>query len=196
MRKSDFIISLAVGEATALYFVFGLKEIFSFLPVWVLPIAFPILAIVCLWIAYLIGRKIKVIWQIAKYLLTGVYATLIDLVILGILTVVFNTEIALINVGFKCVSFVTATTAKYFGNKYWAFDERNKERTTTEFATFFLVTFVGLAINAAVFYFVAYKIGVQYDLSFQTWKNISAIIAAFISFAWNFIGYKFIVFKQ
>jgi putative flippase GtrA len=61
---------------------------------------------------------------------------------------------------------------------------------------FFAVTGIGLIINVAVASFVNDKIGVQYGLSKMLWGNIAAIIAAFVSFAWNFIGYKFIVFKD
>ena len=42
-------------------------------------IVFPLFSLMCLWIAFLIGRKILFVFQSAKFLLVGAVATVIDL---------------------------------------------------------------------------------------------------------------------
>lgn len=62
------------------------------------------------------------------------------------------------------------------------------------FAIFFVVTFVGLNINAwlTAFFSVHIELTQTVDLN----KNIAVVLATCISLFWNFIGYKVLVFKK
>ena len=86
MNKTDALIAAAIGEATAIYFYSlfsepGAIEKLGFLGawLWILFIVFPVLAAIGLWIASLIGKKFVSIYQLAKFLLIGVIATIFDL---------------------------------------------------------------------------------------------------------------------
>ena len=65
-----------------------------------------------------------------------------------------------------------------------------------EFGQFFIVTLIGLGLNVGVASFVVNVIGPQFGLNETLWANIGGITAAFGVTVWNFIGYKFIVFKK
>jgi len=198
MRKVDIILALITGEITAWFFWGLLKNIGLDLKLvyWVLPIVFPILAIAALWIAYLIGKKFLFVFQIAKFLLIGVLATLLDLGVLNILMWISGIAAGLGYTVFKSISFIVATIGKYFGNKFWAFKKMEKAGMRKEFSQFFLVTLIGFGLNVGIASLVVNVIGSQFGLSATIWANVGGIIAAFAAATWNFIGYKFIVFKK
>lgn len=200
MKRTDIVFSLLIGEMTAIYFISAFSEIVSlkYLVLYRvgLLIFFPILSLIGIWLAFLIGRKILVIFQIAKYLLSGALATVIDLSILNFLILITGIAVGYYFIFFKTISFITATFIKFLVSKFWTFEDFSKNKSLKETAQFFLVTLVGLAINVTVASFLVNSVGAQYGLSDKLWANIAGIIAAFITFTWNFIGYKFIVFKK
>jgi len=65
-----------------------------------------------------------------------------------------------------------------------------------EFLQFFIITATSFSINVGTASFIVNSIGVQFGLSPEWWANIGAITASFAGLSWNFLGYKFIVFKK
>ena len=65
-----------------------------------------------------------------------------------------------------------------------------------EFIQFFSITIVSFFINVGVASFVVNTIKPQLGFNAIIWANIGAIIASIIGSLWNFVGYKFIVFKK
>tara|TARA_Y100000310_G_C20670673_1_gene810096 strand:+ start:588 stop:1181 length:594 start_codon:yes stop_codon:yes gene_type:complete len=197
MKKSDIVIGLVVGEITAWYFFILLRKVeavSSFL--WTLPIIFPILTVICLWIAFLIGKRFLFIFQLAKFLLVGVLATIVDLGILGLSVMITGITGGVGYAVMKGVSFIVATVAKYSGDKIWAFEQKDTSETGKEFSKFFLVTLIGLVINITIASLVVDYVGPQFGLSDELWANVGGIAAAFGTVLWNFLGYKFLVFKK
>jgi len=198
MKKIDIILALITGEVTAWFFYGILKNIGIEIKLlyWLLPILFPILAIIGLWICYLLGKKFLWIFQAAKFFLIGVLATLVDLGVLNLLMWISGLALGLAFNVFKGISFLVATFAKYWGNKFWAFEKREREGMGKEITQFYLVTLIGLGINVGVASLIVNTIGPQFAMSPKIWANIGAIIAAFAAALWNFLGYKFLVFKK
>ena len=206
MKKIDIILALIVGEITAWFFYgmlgnFGLDvKRFEF----VLALTFPILAVLGLWVCFMLGKKFIFIFQAAKYFLIGILATLVDLGVLNILITATNIATGWHYNLFKGISFIIATFSKYFGDKFWAFEKMEKAGMKKELGKFFLVTMAGLVINVAIASFVVNFLGVHIITLFgsQIWMNEKTIatmggIAAALGVAvWNFFGYKFIVFKK
>jgi len=199
MKKIDVILALVTGEITAWFFYYLLGDIvvlkINNLSL-ILAVSFPILALLATWIAFLIGKRFLWVFQLAKYLLIGVLATITDLGVLNFLMWTSGIMIGLWYSVFKGISFIVATCAKYFGDKFWAFEKMGKEGIHKEFGQFFIVTLIGLGLNIGVASFVVNVIGPQFGMSETLWANIGGIAAAFGVTAWNFIGYKFIVFKN
>ena len=197
MKKIDIILALVTGEITAWFFYYLLKDVFSGIPYfqWILAVSFPILAVIGLWVSWCLGKRFVWIFQLAKYLLIGVLATITDLGVLNFLMLASGVTFGLWYSAFKGISFIVATCAKYFGDKFWAFEKMEKKGMGKEFSQFFIVTLIGLGLNVGVASLVVNMIGPQFGLSETLWANIGGIAAAFGVTAWNFIGYKFIVFK-
>jgi len=194
VKKLDVIIALIIGELTALYFAFIFKDIYC--GAWALIVIFPILSIACLWIAYLIGKKYFFILQSAKFLLIGTLGTLIDLGVLNILIWISGISSGLLFPVFKTISFVIANCSKYFGHKFWVFEKKEMIGAKKEFGKFFLVSLGGLIINVTIASLIVNLIKPQFGLSETIWANIGGIVAALVTVIWNFLGYKFLVFKK
>jgi len=198
MKKIDIVLALATGEVAAWFFYGILRNLGIEIPflVWILAILLPILALIGIWIAFLLGKKFLWIFQAAKFFLVGVVATLVDLGVLNILIWFSGIATGLFFSIFKGISFIVATCSKYFGDKFWAFEKMEKAGMGREFGQFFLVTLVGLIINVGVASLVVNLFGSQFGMSEKLWANVGGIMAAFAAAIWNFLGYKFIVFKK
>ena len=217
--KKDLIVSLIVGEIAAWLLLILAKGVLplaiyeKFLSIIkILPIIFPIICAVSLFIAYLIGKKIAIIYyQIAKFVLIGGFNTLLDWGILAALIFIFRQYFlvepqdklaVILTLGlvyysfYKAISFVVAAVSSFFWNRFWTFKRETTESMSQEFFQFLIVTFVGFLINvgiaSSVFKFVHPFGGLNYD----QWAIAAAVVATIFSMVWNFLGYKFIVFNE
>jgi len=198
MRKVDIIISLLAGGGVA-WLVSGLLRDYGLemrILNWILAIFLPLLAIFGLWICYLIGKKFLFVFQVGKFLLIGVLATLVDLAVFKFLGAISGLSTTIFLNTFKGISFLVATFAKFWGNKFWAFERMERAEMGKEITQFYLITLIGLGLNVGIFSLVFKTIGPQFGTPLETWKTISVLVAAISVAAWNFLGYKFIVFKQ
>lgn len=197
MKKSDILIALIIGEVISWFFLGILKNFRIEIKElsWILPVAFPILSALGLWFAYLISKKFLIIWQLAKFVLIGVLNTFIDLGVLNLLIFASGIVSGLFYSVFKGISFTIAATNSYFWNKFWTFSSKTSAQKK-EFSQFFLVSIIGFLLNVGVASLVVNVVGQQFGLSPKIWANIGAIGATFIGMSWNFVGYKFIVFKK
>jgi len=199
MKVVDIIFALVCGRLVGFLVGDFLYESGINVGVWgtiVLWIAFPFFALFCLWVAHLVGRKFLFIFQGAKFLLIGAGATVIDLKIFEILAVLLGLIIPLSTIISKTISFLFSTLIKFWGNKYWTFGKHEKDDITAEAIQFFAITIIGLVIDVSFFFFCANILGPQFGTPAIIWLKISVIIAALAAALWNFVGYKFFVFKK
>lgn len=128
-----------------------------------------------------------------KFFSVGVLNTALDFVVLNILVHFFGTGAhGELFVFFKSVSFLAAVTNSYAWNKRWVF----RYETTVnakEPLLFFIISCIGLGINVLASYAVFALFTGQ--LSPQLAANAGALIGTVVVFAWNFIGYRFFVFR-
>lgn len=198
MKKIDILLALVIGEIVGWFFYGILRNLgieVKFLNL-ILAALFPSLTLFFLWIAYLIGEKLLFVFQLAKFLLTGALATTIDLGILNLLMWHFKITAGAIYSVFVAFSFIIATSIKYFGDKFWAFEKREKERMGREFSQFFIITLISGGIQVGIASIIVNLIGPQFGISPLNWANIGKIGGIISAFIWNFLGYKFIVFKK
>lgn len=198
MRLIDIVITIVCGEALAIVLADFLKEYgtVSEVILWALLFILPVLAIIVLWLVDRISKKALVIFQAAKYILIGTLATLIDLEVFNLLIWSFGLQISLIVGVSKGISFLISVSAKFVGNKYWVFEEKKKAGIKEEFLKFLTVTFIGLVIDIGFFFYFSKILGPQFGVDPAIWVKISVILAAIASALWNFLTYKFIVFKK
>lgn len=194
----DIILSLITGEGVAWLFVFLLKNS-SFGAsnlIWALPVVFPFLALFCLWIAYLIGKKFIFVFQLAKFLLIGAFFAIFDLVVFNLLMQWFGiTDTGMKYKVFVGTSFVIATCVKYVADKYWAFEKKEGSQAAREFASFFIVTLLSGVIQVVIASLVAGS-SPMFGTNALAWANVGKMAGIIVASAWNFVGYKFIVFKK
>jgi len=219
MKRSDIITTLVLGEVSAWLIISVIKnlagpELYDKIKAFLLigiPIIFPILCLIFLYISFWVGRKVATIRQVAKFVLVGGLNTLIDWGVLSFLIFIFrdyfsinpkNVFFTIFSLTiiyyslFKGISFILATINSYLCNKFWTFKPRTEGKTSKEFLQFFIISILGFFINvgiaSALFKFISPAGGLNLD----QWALISAAIATAISMVWNFLGYKFIVFEK
>lgn len=202
MTRNDIVKSAIIGFVIALLLLsigenielaFPMKE-----SLWITLAAFPLLAGLGMSVAGRLGSHIPVLFQAAKFLLVGALNTFVDL---GVLNFLIATTGIASGIGysiFKAVSFIVAVINSYFWNKYWTFQTKDAslQQTRNEFIQFFGVSVIGFFMNVGTASFVVNVIRPQFGLSENLWANIGALTATFVALSWNFLGYKFIVFKK
>jgi putative flippase GtrA len=217
MKRSDIIATLILGEIAAWLLLSVARaflkpefydKIHNLLLIG-LPIGFPILCLIFIYVAFFIGKKIIVIRQAAKFVLVGGLNTLVDWGALSFLIFIFRNSLSIDSRDvlltifsltilyyslFKGISFLLATVNSYAWNKLWTFKRKTTETVGKEFLQFTVITILGFLINVGIASIIFKFISPVGGLNIDQWAIVSAAIATLVSMIWNFLGYKFIVF--
>ncbi len=210
-RKTDLISALIIGEMVA-WLTFTILKTLEFDTViyqtmidflgWkihlglFLAVIIPVVAAICLYITNVLGKKVPVIFEAGKFVTVGISNTLIDWGVLNLQILLTGITAGLFYPIFKGASFLIALINSFLWNKFWTFKKRKVEKTGTEFLQFLIISAVGLGINVGIASLLVNLIGPQAGISPKVWATVGALIATIFSMVWNFLGYKFIVFKK
>lgn len=199
MKVIDIIFALICGRVVGWIFVdfakgFGIEMLWYQRYLFYIFLSF--LSLFCLWIAYLLGKKFPFIFQAAKFFLIGAFSAVVDIKIFQLSAWLFSLTIVVSPLIPKAISFLVATFVKYWGNKHWAFENHQKENIKKEVLQFFAVTLIGLVLDVAAFYYFTKMMGPQFEIPVKVWTELSIVFAALAAAIWNFLGYKFLVFKK
>ncbi len=215
--KRDLILSLICGEITSWFLILviknpyvkefgGLAKMESL--IWALPIVLPIIFVAGTLIGRAFSRLFEVISQIVKFLEIGVLNTFIDLGILNFLVGLSGVTFGLGLVPLNTFSFLCAATNSYYWNKFWTFSASAFAKASADrqgyggqgkrgvFLQFLLISVIGWGINTSIVVLGTTFMLPLASLSAGAWINVVKLTATFISMVWNFLGYKFIVFKK
>ena len=167
-------------------------------------------------------KKRKTLKQFLKFVVVGVINTVVDLAILNLLIWLSGVgrDGAWFTV-FKAISFVVAVVNSYYLNRIWVFrGDEAKKGIGTEFSKFIAISVVGAFVNVGVASLVVnieetmvgaihaipgisflydWFVGVVISLTspdFAVWATIAALFGTAAGLLWNFLGYKFIVFRE
>lgn len=210
VTKKDYIFGIAAGLFIGLLALPILKaakpDLYEKYAMAVVPLFF-FLVPIGLVFAHFLGKKLMVIWQLAKFVVIGVLNTLVDLGLLSLIIFIFrdyiqieSKDIAIAGITFysvfKGTSFIIANINSYYWNKYWTFEQNAVKKTGIEFLQFFIVSIIGFVINVVVASYVFKAIHPFAGMNPDQWALIGAMAGSIMGLAWNFIGYKFIVFKK
>lgn len=206
-RNKDLIISAIIGLVCAILIMPILKNLDLKVPYMLsLIVILPLLSVIGMWTAYLLANFVKVVYQLAKFILVGALNTLIDWGILNLLMFLTSVVAGSQFLMFKGFSFLAATTNSYFWNKFWTFKKADasvdgcgqmkKENAGSEFAQFLIVSVIGFGLNLGVAHLIVNVLGAQWGLSPALWANFGALCGTLLGLVWNFLGYKLIVFKS
>ncbi|MDP2967195.1 MAG: GtrA family protein, partial [bacterium] len=141
-------------------------------------------------------EKISAIFQLFKFTLTGSLNTFIDLAVLNLLMQALQITSGWYFSFFKIISFSCAAANSYIWNKFWTFKKKETKVGAKEFSQFYIITGISFLINVGLASLIVNVIGPQFSLSETLWANVGALGGVFGAFIWNFLGYKFIVFKS
>lgn len=214
IAKKDLVLSMAAGFLIGLLALPVLKaakpDIYDKFSLALIPLFF-IATPIGLVAAYYISQKISLVWQLAKFGIIGAMNTLVDLGVLAYLvfgsreffSVQPEDEIistALLAISFytiyKAFSFIIANANSYLWNKYWTFEQKNTQRKGMEFTSFIIVSIIGFIINVVVASIIFKSIAHSTGLSSDQGGLIGGLAGTVAGLGWNFLGYKFIVFKK
>jgi len=205
MTKKDIALSFIIGGAVGILFqpiisnFSASMAVLASIPLIQLRVisffVFLFGAPAALFVFHLFSRFVPVLYQFAKFASVGVLNTTVDLGVFNLETFLYGSlPGAFIFSVFKAISFLTATTNSFFWNKYWTFGA-NAKPGAGEIFKFYAIAIIGGFLNVGVATAVRTA-----NFSFippNTLVNLVAPISGILCvFLWNFIGYKYIVFKK
>jgi len=151
--------------------------------------------------------------QVIRFVITGVINTLLDIVVLNLLSLATGVTQGPLLIVLNIVSFSVAVINSYFLNKHWTFKDQDRSNEPKKLTQFLVVSVIGAGINSGILYFITtivprptetlnYVSGILPVIGdFLSnpevfWLNIAKVFAIGASMVWNFLGYKFFVFKK
>lgn len=147
-------------------------------------------------VGYYLSRIRPFFFQLAKFGLIGVANTVVDLGIYNLFIYMSDVSSGYPIVVFKSFSVMAAIVNSYVWNKFWSFEKKETHSIGEEFTQFLMVSLVGLLLNVGITAFVVNVIGAPAGVAEKTWANVGGLTASILVLTWNFIGYKFFVFKK
>ncbi len=135
--------------------------------------------------------------QFSRFIVVGLINTAIDFGVLNLLIFITGIEMGIGVAVLNSIAFTAAVVNSYFMNKYWTFGVKGETVKTTEASKFLIVSLIGLGINSGIVYGVANFVTPPFSkIGPVSWINLAKVVATGMSLIWNFIGYKFLVFKR
>jgi putative flippase GtrA len=201
MFKKDYWYAAIIGLITAFFariIIINNGASLSYgnntLPLWTLFIILPVAEYVAYVVASKLFSHILALKQLGRFGIVGLMNFSVDTGIVTTLSVwtgVFSgAGIILINI----VSTTIAIINSYFWQRTWTFGEKVPP-TKKEFLGFVMVTLVGLAVNSGLVFALTTFIQPFNGLTPVRLLTAAKIMATLVSLFWNFLGYKFFVFK-
>jgi len=203
-RKSDVVSSIVLGEIISIFIILILRNLEGDVPrldifinfKWLILLVLPLLVTSGVYVAFLLGKTHPVFFQFGKFVTIGVSNTAIDFGVLNLLIFLTGVKSGYPYSVFKATSFLIAITNSYLWNRFWTFENPQTNERGKQLFKFVAVTSVGFVINVSVASFVVNVIGPPAGTSPVLWANVGALISLVFSVFWDFLGYKFIVFKK
>jgi len=145
----------------------------------------------------------RAVRQFSRFLVVGVLNTVVDLAVLNLETMLSGIRDGAGYAVQKGLSFSVAVAFSYFLNKRWTFKDVSRTGHTRKFSLFAVVSVLGAVINVFTATFVVTYVKPIVNpaadsaiLTDQLWVNIGALCGTAAGFLWNFLGYKFLVFRR
>jgi len=157
---------------------------------------FTSLAIIGILVGYLLSRIAMFFFQLSKFGVVGASNTAIDFGILNFFILLTGATTGWLFIAFKAISFTVAVVNSYLWNKFWSFKKEDVKNVEKEFFQFLAISVIGVLLNVSVASGINNILGPLGTITPARWANIAAAVATITVLTWNFVGYKFIVFKK
>ena len=136
------------------------------------------------------------LYQIAKFGIVGALNSTVDFGIMNLLILLTGLTSGAGFLAIKSISASLGVTNSYLCNKYWTFERLTSAASLSELLSFLVVSLVGVGLNVLGAAVVVNVIGAPSSVSPRLWANIGALSAAALTMIANFLGYKYLVFRQ
>jgi len=205
MKKIDIISPIVLGLIISAFIIsllwvtkseFLISSNNPMLLIFLIVLLVPSLLVLWVYITFQLGKRRHVFFQFGKFIPIGISNTAIDFGVLNLLILSFGADKGLLFSVFKGISFLCAVTNSYLWNKFWTFESRGRDGLGKQFLIFIVVASIGFVINVAIASFIVNFIEPAWGVSPILWANIGAFTSIVIVILWNFIGYKYLVFKK
>jgi len=163
---------------------------------WALIIIVPALFVFGTWFGTMLANWFLFFRSFSRYVAVGFLNTAVDFGALALLIYLLQytdgqaTKLIVANTG----SFLIAVTNSYFWNKLWSFEA--KGGGAGQFAQYLAITVIGLLLNDAIIYIGTTYFTPMFGISALNWVFVAKAVGTVVSLIWNFVGYRFIVFKS
>lgn len=203
-KRKDLFLALAIGFFSALMLVLvgrnlsAENKFFEALIPYAnyLFIIFPLICgggiIITHFVAKIVGHTL---YQFGKFFLVGGFNFLLDATILNFFLFATKLTTGLPQTGFKSASFSLGIISSYLWNKHWTFLASSRENKGKEIYQFIAISAVGFSLNVGLDYVFVNMMSSFWNMKPILWAQFSAVMAGAIAMFWNFLGYKFVVFK-
>lgn len=204
ISKKDYYIAAIVGALTGIFaiptlFHLGLRNPFIFL--------FFIVIISALWpfgvwLGIFLSRWLPFMAQVGKFVAVGFLNTAIDFGVLNLLSFLSGVTAGFVIGGVNIPGFIVAVSNSYLWNKLWVFKSESGEGSPAQaglfhdFPIFFAVSAIGLLLNSGMVILITTFVSPPFAAGAEAWLNIAKVAATVVSLIWNFLGFKFLVFKK
>ena len=196
MSSRNLLLSVVAAVLTAFFLPPTLQgkgiTALASIPTYYIYVGYTLVATIGMVVMNFLGKKLPILWQLAKFGLVGVLNTAIDFGILNYLSVFAGVTSGVGLIPIKAVSFSVALVNSYFWNKGWVFEGKKKANPVS----FAIVSALGIVINVGTVVVLTTVIGAPGNISPSLWLNIANVGATALSMVWNYMGYKLVVFKK
>jgi len=124
-------------------------------------------------------RRKNLLTEAGKYMIVGGVCTVLDFALLFILTNYCKVHFLTSSV----ISFMAGTLLNYYLCTFWIFKVRTVTNRNLEMTYYIIITGVGLGINFLLIWILTTSFGYHYMLS--------KLLAAFVTYWWNFGARKY-----
>ncbi|MCF7835896.1 MAG: GtrA family protein [Candidatus Marinimicrobia bacterium] len=202
MIKKDYLIAIIVGFVTTLFLLPSLTNMKlvgenNFL-IMALFVIIPLCWVIGLFLGEVLGKWLSFFRQFAKFVIVGFLNSAIDFGVLNFLSIMTGLTSGFLVGGVNVPGFTLAAINSYFWQKFWVFRKEKVagEKTNySDFITFSAVVLVGIFVNGSIVILLTTFMHPLWGLSPERWLNASKVVATAVSLIWNFLGFKFLVFK-
>lgn len=193
--RENYLIGALVGFLTGVFAVPTLVNlgVHSWPVLMLLPLGVSLLLALGVWFGNFFSRWLAFTAQLGKFAAVGFLNTAIDFGVLNLLSAATGVTSGFIIGGVNTPGFIVAVINSYFWNKFWVF--RGREEAVRDFPKFIAVSVAGLFLNSGIIVLLTTYVPVPSTFGSAAWLNFAKFFATVLVFAWNFLGYKFLVFR-
>ena len=211
ISKKDYYIAAIVGALTGIFaiptlFHLGLRNPFVFLfSIVIISVLWPF----GVWLGIFLSRWLPFMAQVGKFAAVGFLNTAIDFGVLNLLSYLSGVTAGFVIGGVNIPGFIVAVSNSYLWNKLWVFKSESGEDSPAQagppvgdaglfhdFPIFFAVSAIGLLLNSGMVILITTFVSSPFAVGAEAWLNIAKVVATAVSLIWNFLGFKFLVFKK